>query len=360
VLIADSPPDFVLKFEAEGFAPFVSRRISPDAGEAHFDVTLTKANDALVSVLLPDGRPAAAADVGLISRSSQLMILAGGFCCGLPNSGDVVRTDGKGQFRLPLDPAITRLMVVHKEGFASTSPGALKNETTLRLQAWGRIEGTFRTNGQPAVHQNVQLQFIIDDAINGVRLAAASAYEATTDEQGQFVFPKAPPERLTLIHMAPVNALEPTTWFRFPLSDVEVHPGETTRLDVGGDDRKFALRLRWPEDLPRDGAWNVHVQLLSLLRPIPGATPDSVEALEIAQRTPGAFRSSLVTELADGTWRADTVAPGKYFIDARVVSGSVAGPTLHAVGNSTVVIPAERSAAVLDIGEIVLRKAAKP
>jgi hypothetical protein len=43
-VVGDPPhPEFILKFEAEGYAPFITRPVQADEGEAHFDVLLRAA-----------------------------------------------------------------------------------------------------------------------------------------------------------------------------------------------------------------------------------------------------------------------------------------------------------------------------
>jgi hypothetical protein len=138
---------------------------------------------------------------------------------------------------------------VHQDGFAASPPAALTNDPMLRLQAWGSIEGTFRTNGQPAAGQTLQLKFINEGGSAPVQLDS-SAYQVVTGNLGQFAFPKVPPERLTLVQLIPEKAPEPKVWSHYPLTDVDVRPGETALINVGGDDRRFNLILRWPENLP--------------------------------------------------------------------------------------------------------------
>jgi len=63
---------YIVKFEADGYAPYTSRVIHPDEGQVSLDVQLYPAKAMDVAVLLPDGRPAAGADVGLISPTARL------------------------------------------------------------------------------------------------------------------------------------------------------------------------------------------------------------------------------------------------------------------------------------------------
>jgi RNA polymerase sigma factor (sigma-70 family) len=353
VLISEPPRDFALKFEAEGYASFVSRAIRADEGESQFDVTLTKADDTSVTVLLPDGQPARAADVGLGSRNSQLTLLAGSFSRAIPNFSGLLQTDDQGKFHLPTDPTITRVFIAHKSGFGTSPPAALTKIPLLQLQPWGSIQGVFRTNGQPAVGQTLQLQWVNEEP-NSMTLDRA-VYKTVTDNQGQFAYPKVPSGRLTLVQLIPEKGPEPKTWSHYPLTDVEVQPNETARLTIGGEDRRFSLVLRWPENLKPGPDWKIYVSLQSLLRPIPGAA-DPAEAFERARRIPGATRTTILLQNPDDTWSASNVAPGDYTVEARVVRiGADQRPDLHALGRTSVSIASDGSSLPVELGEIPLR-----
>ena len=101
-------PVFVFKFEADGYAPLVTRTVLADEIEARFDVRLRAASATTVTVLLPDGTTTAHADIGLISSGARVEIIPGGL--GAPecraSGGSLSTADGQGQVRLPPDDAI--------------------------------------------------------------------------------------------------------------------------------------------------------------------------------------------------------------------------------------------------------------
>jgi hypothetical protein len=182
-----------------------------------------------------------------------------------------------------------------------------------------------------------------------------AVYKTVTDNQGQFAYPKVPSGRLTLVQLIPEKGPEPKTWSHYPLTDVEVQPNETARLTIGGDDRRFSLVLRWPENLKPGPDWKIYVSLQLLLRPIPGAA-DPAEAFERARRIPGATRTTILLQNPDGTWSASNVAPGDYTLEARAVSiGADQRPILHALGRTSVSIPSDGSSLPIELGEIPLR-----
>src|SRR5258706_4847756 len=80
-------PRYILKFEAEGYSPFVSRAIGADEGEVRLEVALKPATAQIVTVLQPDGNPAVDADIGLVMPGSQLNLVPGGFSREMAQSG---------------------------------------------------------------------------------------------------------------------------------------------------------------------------------------------------------------------------------------------------------------------------------
>lgn len=106
-----SDPEFLFKFEAEGYAPFVTRTVKADESGVSFDVPMRAATATQVTVLLPSGKPAAFASVGLVFPGAYLALVRGGIAASRwgSSSGALLFTDVQGQFQLPSDDTITRV-----------------------------------------------------------------------------------------------------------------------------------------------------------------------------------------------------------------------------------------------------------
>ena len=62
-----------------------------------------------------------------------------------------------------------------------------------------------------------------------------TAYQVETDAAGRFVFAQVPPGQHKLVELVPQSAtLGLQSWVHQPLTGVEVRPGETTTVTVGG------------------------------------------------------------------------------------------------------------------------------
>lgn len=358
-------PAFVFKFEAEGYAPFVTRVVNADEGEAQFDVRLRAAAATDVTVLLPDGQPAVKADIGLVSPGAGLVLISGGLShINLQYVGSLLTTDGQGQFRLPPDDAVARVIAAHTGGFAETTPAVLAAEPVIRLQAWGRLEGTYLSRGQPAAGQVLRLRYGLED-LHMVELDP-SVFQVTTDRDGHFVFPQVPPGWHQLERGVEVSGslaeVEGKVWTTHLLDDVEILPGNTTTVTIGGTGYTVRARLQWPADLPRAANWHVAGIVRTPVPLAPTETRNNPQALAAWRNRPEiriAFANQRFFPLAektDGTWVAEDVLAGSYVLYVGAIGpGETAGQFKErARAEVPVMVPADPPSGVLDLGEILM------
>jgi RNA polymerase sigma factor (sigma-70 family) len=352
-------PSFIFKFEADGYAPLVSRTIRADEGEVRLDVTLTKAASAIVTVLSPAGSPLAGVSVGLVSPGAWLSLNAGGLSQ-QPNqsSGTLLITDEQGHFRLPPDDAITRVVAANPLGFAEAAPAALAASPVLQLQSWGRLEGTYLAGGRPAEGRTVLLQYGSDDS------TLSSSLTAETDAQGRFTISQAPPGRHKLARVV-VAKISPTMTSsqRLPLTEAEILSGQTTSVTLGASNYTVTARFRWPEGMKREASWRVFAAIHTPFPKPPEHLINNAEALGKWRQTPeiqelaAKARSYPITEEADGSWIASEVLPGDYNLTVNVLdlppTGGQGSNRAHAF--AAVAVPTDPPSGTLDLGEITLQ-----
>jgi RNA polymerase sigma factor (sigma-70 family) len=357
-------PGYVLKFEAEGYAPFISRAIAPDEGEAQFEVLLQPAKATTVTVLLPDGRPAVQADVGLVMPQAGLELIPGGFSHQTVEGSALLMTDTSGSFQLPPDQTISRVMIAHARGFAETTPAALLANPTIYLEPWGRLEGTFRAGGQPAANRD--LLFGIGKADFMSVHTSLDAYRVKTDQAGRFVFNQVPPGKRQVIQLVPNegDGVKGSVTHQ-PVADVEIRPGETASVTIGGG---YAIKavLRWPDGLQptANNRFFAYVQT---------AYPAALrEALKTAMGDPAALvalrqspelqeyqqnaRHFQAAVNGDHTISAEGIPPGDYILSVMVVSRPPAEQkATSSIGSETpFTVPADPPDGTIDLGEILL------
>ena len=318
------------KFEAEGYAPLVSREMQPDAGEVQLDIKMQPAASTTVTVLLPDGTPATNADIGLVPPGENLSVVQGGLRRP-PYRGSRQRPspDDQGRFTLPPCEEGTWIVAAAPEGYAATKAAALAAEPTLRLQPWGRLEGTCLAGSKPAAGASFRL--------TSKSPVAQTLYEVEADETGHFTFPTVPPGNLTLSKWSSRGTRQAAL---NPLADVAIQAGENKTIAVGA--YTATARLRWPEGIKREADWSILAYYLQ--RQIAGPTG------------PG----HRLTQTPDGALAAEDLTAGSYLVVVSVAgppgSDGLAKTLLRAEVPFTV--PAEPSSGTLDLGEIVLQRPA--
>lgn len=360
VIGGTADPAFVFKFEADGYAPFITRAVKAAEGEVRFDVAMRPALATRVTVLLPDGRPASGADVGLVSPGARLNLVPGGFSRdNVQSGGSLLLTDSQGQFSLPPDESITRVIAANAQGYAEASPSALAAEPTLILQPWGRLEGTYLSGGEGVADRELLLQSG-QGALDTVSYDF-TAYRVKTDREGRFAFSKVPPGKHRLISGT-------SSWSNdHPLMEVEIRPGETTAVTISGSNYCVIARLKWPAELNP----GTNVQVFASIHTTPGMTPppdalNDPQALAAWRALPEVKadlanrRYYIATQKADGTWVADDVLPGSYTMTVTMIQQmpAEAGETkMLAKAEVPLTVPADPPTGKLDLGEILLQPA---
>lgn len=272
-------------------------------GEVVVDLLVSSDRPAEGTVLTPDHRPAAGAQVSY--RGPHLGLFLGQPTVFGSEYTDEQRRPGHaktitgadGTFRLRRVDGATRLAVVHPEGWANVLLAGLPGEP-VKLQAWGGIEGVVAIGGK-------------DWSGVRVRLSSATAepeqfllgFETVADAQGRFVFPQVPAGPLTAYVEIQGDRMG---IFSNPV-EVTVNSGQKTSVTIGGSGvRVYGRIVPNPVDLPV--GWNRSpVQLISRMKLGPGVDG----TMKVGY---GLFCSE------DGTFTFDDVAPGEYRLEAHLRS----------------------------------------
>src|SRR5690606_34041293 len=108
------------------------------------------------SVLLPDGTPAAGAEVAVAAgEHGFIFINTQGLTS--PPRGELIRADDAGRFELT-DPGADRMvLIVHPAGFLETSTDQLRNHPRLTLHPCARVEGVLRIRDRAGSRAPVML-----------------------------------------------------------------------------------------------------------------------------------------------------------------------------------------------------------
>ena len=289
----------------------------------------------MVQVKVPDGRPLAHAPVVCVCPAVQ-GILAG---TAIKGGFDRMQTDVNGRFRLPWTGTNYAVVIANEAGFGlAESRDFFRNFTgrdcfrnfTMVVRPWGRIDGVRLNCGQPVAGQRL-LYRLMWRSLGSEELRdmlALHGNKTVTDAKGRFSFDHVPPVQLILsgMHKHPERMLT-------PLQYAEIKPGQTNKIQIETQGRTVIGRMEVEAGLTSQidftslGGWlqpDVNVGKV-MSRPSIPKEFDTLESRgkwwsdwhnsEAGRQFHEAFsRSYLIEFHADGSFVADLVEPGKYWM----------------------------------------------
>jgi protocatechuate 3,4-dioxygenase beta subunit len=227
-------PAHLVKIEAEGYLPAISRNIKSDEGNVTINFELKKGSDLAATLLAPDGKPAPGAKIVLGRAGSQIEVENGDIQPHAVYSASQTTSDADGRFHFSPQSEPFQIVITHQSGFVrvASSNGAIPD--TLTLTPWAKVEGTFRVgqNAMPSIPLELHLQGFEASGQGEPRIY--SRFRTMTDKDGHFAFERAVPgsgrigREITFINE---GATEVTSSCRTP---IELEPGKTTHFDLGG------------------------------------------------------------------------------------------------------------------------------
>ena len=335
---------YVLEAQADGYWPERLTNQVAGSSEVHLKIELKKAPLCAGVVLTPTGEPAAGATLAVCGPLEWAqMSQAGKIHIGERSGVLGAITDTQGRFRLPPKYAAEVIVVAHAAGFAELPFAQVTSNTTIALQALGRIEGTVQLGTKPLVGETIPLN-VMPWRINRSPRVSLNI-SATTDAEGRFVFESVPPGEWKVARE--INARsEGKLGIHFPAFShgvpVVVRPGETARVALGGSGRPV-IGKAVPPNANGSIAWAENAVTLTLKVPAPDAPQppsrtsfDSDEAFAAAQAS---FRDRSQTYWASdqgmavqrlqrqygalfepgGSFRIDDVPSGDYTLEIKLV-----------------------------------------
>jgi uncharacterized GH25 family protein len=352
-------PGYMLRFEAEGYAPNLSRVINADEGQVRLEVKLSQASDVDVKVLRPNGQPASNADVGLIASGTNLRLKPGGLSGRNEQMvGGLVHTDAAGVFKLPSSPEPDQIVVATDAGFAQAKPADLRTQPTLQLQPWGRIEGTFAAGSRAAG----RLLNLISAGPGTVQLDP-TAFRQTTDASGHFSFGQVPPGEWELVRLFEEKHETVTSSMQAVLQKIIVGAGETRQVTFGQNAHSIQGRIALAAGLPKDSETRIYAMVHTPIPKPPAAAQNDPAAMERWMQTPEiqAIAAKAVAyplmQDATGSWTADEVMPGDYVVTINVIGRTNQSEPAHVLGSTelSVAVPADAAVGAIDWGELTIQ-----
>ncbi len=259
-------------------------------------------------VRMPDGQPAAGAELVIAPPEGRVDLRDGQFQYGQPFP--FARTDTEGRFSLPNRFAWPdQLVVVHESGTAISLAAEPDGPREVTLTPWGRIEGAYLRVGQPVARGHLHVYGMVDWPINVYQSSNVDA-----DDQGQFVIERLIPGTVSIASSLREDDRSVAT------INVPIDAGVTTSRTIGESGRAIVGRIRVPESL--GARWPLLDRYLSLStgkplpRPIEELSHEEYERIK-REQADSTFRFATSIE-EDGSFRIEHVAPGSYKLLVRI------------------------------------------
>ncbi len=323
-------PSHMVRIEADGYKVAVSRDIRSDEGDVEINFELTRASDVTINVRTPDGEPASEAEVAIGLADEQIMTRNGEFTA--QTYATRLKTDKAGVLRTPFRDQPFEIYVLHPTGFAQVKSSDGSPPEQLTLTAWASVRGTIFSANKPAA--SVPVSLYTDGGFQSELCHVSGGSQTQAEENGVFVMPRVFPGAgrigRDIVYMHDDGATEVTSSKQVP---VTVVGGETTTIEIGRGGRPVVGKLVLPQDFQKPIIWRkLRLQLeTDLPRPIPlGLDQNDPQAIakwqqskeardyEAAIHAWGAELDGLPIFHAsvdrDGTFRIDSVPPGKYLL----------------------------------------------
>ena len=389
-------PQYQLRVQAPGYLPADSKAFDNDSGELKLEFKLAKGVGIAGTVFGADHKPLAGVAVYIAVGNRSLQLQKSGTITQSDQGIPPVQTDAQGHFGFSPQADAFELVCATPDGYArlgvpslhpSKQPPGISGfapySTTrptsfdLTLQAWGSIKGKLMVGSKPGAHVELALQ-AVNSNWDGRQPQIYMNDIVTTDSSGQFSFDHVPPGKVMVSKVIRIGS----SWNNSAGHTVDLKPGETALVNMGGTGRPVAGKFDIPSNFPHGDwmAWNASMRAHSSVK-----GPDMPLAIRIGSadakrkwyeqwaKTPEgqAFVAEQKKAIEngqtsfqfavqpDGTFHADDVPAGTYDLTAQFYPGDVMqnGGWNHPLGTSQkqIVIPAMpggRSDEPLDIGTI--------
>ncbi|HXG47194.1 MAG TPA: TlpA disulfide reductase family protein, partial [Methylomirabilota bacterium] len=337
-------------------------------------------------VQLPSGEPVAGASVVLVETTESAYLDRSGQFRSGRSYPEVVRSgpDGRFEFAAKLEP--DTIPVSHEKGYAEVKVSALATNERVVLQPWGRVTGVLRVGPKVEPDHRVVLGSWYYMYEEGERQGPPVSVQLSTtpDDEGRFTFDRVPPGERKVELEYKIDGRR--YYGGSPRSHgvpVDVKPGQTTEVRLGGTGRSIVGRVR-VVGAPQDAVdWQRDTHSISLITPSLSLPSPSFAGnvseqerqrafQEYERRRRKLYQSEEGRELdrrrrtyallfdTNGTFRAHHIPPGHYALNMTVSDPGESDGSYRQMGylHTSFEVPEDRGADPLqpvDVGTFDLR-----
>jgi beta-lactamase regulating signal transducer with metallopeptidase domain/protocatechuate 3,4-dioxygenase beta subunit len=371
---------YAVRIEADGYIPADSRVFTSDEPEVKLEFKLTHGKEIAATIVTPAGKPVAGA-TALLATPGQGGYIKNGrtfieqFC---PHT----TSDDKGNIHFPQTNPPFLIEIFSDDGYASVDADALAKSNQIKLEPWGKITGKLIIGGKPAGAQTISVNPAQGrTAYDRSKPQVENDVQTTTAADGTFTFDRVHGGKMSVsrsISHAMGQGMSTTSFAQ--TESVEVQPGKTVDVTLGGKGRPIVGKVIIPESLAGKQDWYFDSCYAEGKQLIPVTLPDSIKNGTLEQRRnwlnefmkTDAGKAFLKAQQAvpicpleiarDGTFRIDDVPAGDYTIIIGIerIAPAPVGTNMIARGAAKITmptIPGGRNDQPLSIPDVQLKMA---
>jgi hypothetical protein len=217
-------PACAVRILAQGYIPETTPPVTVGGKTEPFVVRLHKGQPWTGYLRDAAGRPASGAEVAWLGPERIAFIKNGRIQPGFVRGPEwVVRTDPNGRFELPPSRTGGRILALHDAGYGLWPSDGFTRDSSVRLTAWARVEGTIHIAGA----ENHTAQIRMEPADQPTELASPTirwTFAEVSHVNGDFAFDYVPALRLAIGCILDE---------KFSLAEyLTPQPGQTSRVEI--------------------------------------------------------------------------------------------------------------------------------
>jgi len=244
-------PGIAVRIEAKGYLPAESRIVRAGQGNVMLSMKLQPGKDITATVHAADGSVVSGA-LGVIALPDQQAYVENSR--DVMNMGTPQATSGAdGVLDFAPQKGDFKIAVFADAGYAEADRADIEKSADLKLQPYGRVEGQMMVGANPAADTGVDLERASQFTGNGDRIIIQDQLSGRTDAGGKFVIERVPPGTWSVCRRVPISS---NGWTEARLQEVEIAPGKTVEVSVGGKGRPVVGKVVVPQSILNGPDWS--------------------------------------------------------------------------------------------------------
>ncbi len=357
----------LVRIEAPGYEPVVSRVFQSDEGTVTLDFELNPVPAVKGIVKTADGQPVAGAQVVLATADRRVVVENGRLTD--VDRQTVAISDADGKFELPSSAEAFNLLFLNEFGATTIASDEFRTGQTVELLPWASVSGTVMIGSRAAAQTSVSLSVLDPTPIDPIMFQISDRTE--TDDHGHFSFSRVLPDSECLVVRD--ISIDP----RYPIPThrqwFTTKPGQNIEVNIGGTGRLVVGHATIPKTIAKYH-WGICVIMPDLEN---YQFPEGVDEMSREERqvwfdkwsrteegvayNKKSWQSFAVVVGDDGRFRIEDIPSGDYTLSLSINTGETPNPygtskTLDTLRHKFTVpeMAGGRSDQPLDLGDLTL------